>query len=67
MGGGTTGGVNINEQKRAYIEPAEFQKLRRGGKANGYEVDTIVFAGGKMFAGDREPQPFKKLAFDQRG
>jgi hypothetical protein len=63
--GGTSGGINRNEQKRSYIEPAAFQKLRRGGKSNGMIVDTVVFAGGKMFAGDTEPVPFKILSFRQ--
>lgn len=81
-GGGTSGGASRNEQKRAFIEPAAFQKLRRGGAANGFIVDTVVFAGGKMFAGGNgaqrggqprsepprgEPQPFKILAFNQKG
>ncbi len=65
-GGGTHGSVNRSEQKRAYIEPSAFQKLRRGGSANGFIVDAVVFAGGKMFEGRSEPQPFKILAFNQR-
>jgi len=53
--------------RRAYNFGA-FQRLRRGGAANNYTVEAVVFAGGKMFAGDKatEPQPYKILAFNQR-
>jgi hypothetical protein len=62
----TQAGVSRSEQKRAYIEPSAFQKLRRGGPANNYVVDAVVFCGGKLFAGGGEPQPFKILSFPQR-
>jgi hypothetical protein len=59
-------GVTRSEQKRAYIEPSAFQKLRRGGTANNYIVDAVVFCGGKVFAGEKEPQPHKIISFSQR-
>jgi hypothetical protein len=64
--GSRQGGIHRSEQKRAYIEPIEFSKLKRGGKANNYKVHAVVFAGGKMFQGAGEEQPYKIIAFDQR-
>jgi hypothetical protein len=61
----THAGINRSDQKRAFIEPSAFQKLRRGGVANNRVVEAVVFCGGKMFAGEKEPQPFKILAFPQ--
>ncbi len=62
----SSAGVSRSEQKRAYIEPSAFQKLRRGGAANNYVVDAVVFCGGKLFAGEKEPQPYKIVSFPQR-
>jgi hypothetical protein len=59
-------GISRSEQKRAWIEPAAFQKLRRGGKANGYLVDAVVFIGGQVFEGRNGPQPYKLMSFSQR-
>jgi len=59
-------GISRSEQKRAWIEAEVFQTLRRGGKANGYLVDAVVFIGGQMFENRNEPQPFKLLSFRQR-
>jgi hypothetical protein len=64
--GNTHASVNRSEQKRAFIEPSAFQKLRRGGPANNHVVDAVVFCGGKLFAIDKDPQPFKILSFPQR-
>jgi hypothetical protein len=68
VGSSTNSGISVNEQLRSYIQPSAFQRLRRGGAANNYIVEAVVFAGGKMFAGDKanEPQPYKTLAFNQR-
>jgi hypothetical protein len=63
----TNAGVSRHEEKRAWIEPSAFQKLRRGGAANDYLVDAVVFCGGKLFAGEKgEAQPYKLLSFKQR-
>lgn len=60
---GASGGVSRSEQKRAYIEPAEFTTLKRGGQLYGFQVDSIVYKGGTIFEGG---QPFKLLTFNQR-
>jgi hypothetical protein len=65
-GGSANGGVSISDQKREWVPASEFQTLRRGGKANGYEVDAIVYAGGKSFPGEDGPQPFTTLSFEQQ-
>jgi hypothetical protein len=65
-GGSANGGVSISDQKREWVPASEFQTLRRGGKANGYEVDAIIYAGGTSFPGKDGPQPFTKLTFDQQ-
>jgi len=65
--GGTSGGVSRSEEHRPWVLPSEFQTLRRGGLANRKMVDTIIYAAGKTFTdnGKTEPQPFKRLAFEQ--
>jgi hypothetical protein len=40
--------------------------LRRGGEANGFLVDAVVFIGGKQFPGPDGLQPFKLLSFKQQ-
>jgi hypothetical protein len=63
----TNAGVSRHEEKRAWIEPSAFQKLRRGGAAHAYLVDAVIFCGGKLFPNERgEPQPYKILSFRQR-
>jgi len=62
----TNAGVSRHEEKRAFLEPSAFQKLRRGGPGNAYLVDAVVFVGGKLFAGENEAKPYKILSFRQR-
>ncbi len=63
--GGTNAGFSFTQQKRPWVEASELQTLRRGGKANDYKVDTIMFIAGRTFPGKKEPQPYKKLTFKQ--
>jgi hypothetical protein len=65
----TSGGASTNQQKRHYIEAAEFSTLARGGPQNGYQVQCIVYNGGKLFSdprGSAELLPFALLTFNQR-
>jgi hypothetical protein len=65
-GTGTTAGISRNEERRAYLEPSFFQRLRRGGAQNGGLVDAVIFVGGKLFGeGGGEPLPYKVLTFRQ--
>jgi hypothetical protein len=43
---GSSGGVSRNEQKRYYVESAQFTTLRRGGDINGFRVESICYKGG---------------------
>jgi TraM recognition site of TraD and TraG len=64
---GGSAGVSRSDQRRYYVEPAAFTTLRRGGPANEYWVEAIVYAGGKLFPGpNREQLPYKLLTFRQR-
>ena len=60
---GMTGGVSRNEQRRYYVEPAQFTTLRRGGEVNNFLVDAVVYKGGAVFDG----LPYKLLTFSQKG
>ena len=60
---GGSGGVTRAEQKRAYVEPAQFTTLKKGGEIYGYQVESIVYKGGTIFS---DGQPSKLLVFDQR-
>ncbi len=61
-------GISRRDELRPYVLASEFLTLRTGGPGfNNFEVDTIVFSGGKTFAGDNgERVPFKRLTFRQR-
>jgi hypothetical protein len=61
---GSSAGVSRSEQKRYFVEPAQFTTLRRGGDVYGYQVEAIVYKGGHLF---EDGQPFKLLVFNQRG
>ena len=54
--------VTRSDQRRYYVDPAEFTVLRRGGTANHLKVDAIVYNGGHIFAGGL---PYTRLTFDQ--
>ncbi len=55
--------VNVSEQRRHFVEPAEFTVLRRGGTANECQVEVVVYLGGHIFS---DGLPFRRLRIDQR-
>jgi hypothetical protein len=63
-------GVTRSEQRRYFVEPARFTTLKRGGAANNYQVQAIVYNGGHLFptgvAGKEEMLPYKLITFNQR-
>jgi hypothetical protein len=65
----SSGGVNISEDKRFFVEPARFTTLKRGGERNNYQVEAIVYNGGYPFTDPTtgEQVPCSLLTFDQRG
>jgi hypothetical protein len=71
---GETGGLNAgssiqrSEERRYYVEPARFTTLRRGGPSNDYQVQAIVYCGGKLFDDPQggELLPYKLLTFKQK-
>ena len=60
-GGGSNAGSS--ESLEYNVQPGQFLTLRKGGPANGFLVDTIVFQGGRVFNASR--QTFIKTAFRQ--
>ncbi len=62
-GQGGQGSVTRAEQKRAFVEPAAFTTLKRGGDLYHYQVECIAYKGGAIF---ENGQPFKLLVFNQR-
>jgi hypothetical protein len=63
---GTNAGVSRAEQLRFYVEPARFTTLKRGGPQNDFQVETIVYNGGYLFADGNETLPYKFITFNQR-
>ncbi len=63
----THSGITRAEQKREYIQASRFQSLRRGGPQNQFQVDTVVYCGGKLFGQGDEKLPYKILTFRQGG
>jgi len=60
-------GVQRNEERRPFIEPSRFTTLKRGGAANDFEVEAVVYCGGKLFGQKAgTPLPYKLLTFRQR-
>lgn len=60
-------GVTRSQQRRYYVEPAQFTTLKRGGERNNFEVEAIVYLGGYEFTGPNgEKLPFTRLNFKQR-
>src|SRR5205085_5585505 len=41
--------VSRAEQRRRFVEASKFTMLRKGGPANGFQVDCVVFNGGHLF------------------
>jgi len=65
MGGSAHSSLSRTEVKKEYISSAAFQRLRRGGPPD-FQVDTVVYCGGKLFGyGDDERLPYKMLTFRQ--
>lgn len=60
---GASGGVSRSEQRRYFVEPAQFTTLKRGGDAYSFQVECIVYKGGHLFGGGL---PFRLLTFNQR-
>lgn len=59
--------VQRSEDRRHFVEPARFTTLKRGGAEANFEVESIVYAGGKLFEGEgREPVPYTLMRFSQR-
>lgn len=62
-------GTSLNEQRRHFLEPAQFTTLKRGGEAYGGLVEAFVYKGGTLFEtevnGRRELLPYRLLTFRQ--
>jgi hypothetical protein len=69
-GGNQSSGVTRSEQRRYFVEPARFTTLKRGGAANKFQVQAIVYNGGHLFptgaAGKEEMLPYKLVTFNQK-
>ena len=71
-GVGGSMGTSYSEQKRHFVEAAEFTTLLRGGPRNEYCVEAIVYNGGEQFrrygdpAGLHGTLPYTLLRFTQR-
>ncbi len=65
-----SGGVSRSEERRYFVEPAQFATLKRGGEANQFQVQAIVYNGGHLFRSGAdargEPLPYTLLTFNQR-
>ena len=64
-------GASSSQQRRYFVEQARFTTLKRGGPANDYQVECIVYNGGMKFSGvdehgTPEKQPFALITFNQR-
>ena len=73
-GSGTGGGhTETAEQRRFYVEPARLATLKKGGPANGREVETVVYNGGIQYdlhdlaTGKIERVPYALLTLTQEG
>ena len=60
---GTTTGANWGWQQLYKVDPVEFTTLRRGGPANGLEVDAYWFQGGRIF--EETGDTYVKVIFRQ--
>ena len=59
-------GVTRSEQRRYFVEPSRFTTLKRGGEANGFLVEAIVYKGGHLFPHKGGVLPYRLLTFNQR-
>ena len=48
--GSPTSGASVNEQRRYFVEPAQFTTLKRGGPKHSNQVSTIVYNGGHLIS-----------------
>lgn len=65
--GGRSAGLSRSEDRRFFVEPTRFTTLKRGGADHGFTVESIVYNGGKLFAGEgSEAVPFKSISIRQR-
>lgn len=55
--------VSVSQQKRHFVEPAEFTVLRRGGAPNDFQVEVVLYLGGHVF---KDGLPFRRIRIDQR-
>jgi hypothetical protein len=55
--------VNVSQHRRHFVEPAEFTVLKRGGPASSYQVEVIVYFGGRVFG---DELPYRRIRIDQR-
>jgi hypothetical protein len=63
QGGSGSASVNVNPQRRYFVEPAEFTTLKRGGPANDYTVEIVLYLGGRIFG---DGLPYRRVRIDQR-
>lgn len=63
-------GINRSEQRRYFVEPSRFTTLKRGGELNNFQVEAIVYLGGRTFParpdGSGEALPYLMLTFNQK-
>lgn len=55
--------LNWNEQLMAKVRPDEFTRFAKGGDANSYLVQAIIYSGGKRFP---TAETFVRTSFNQR-
>lgn len=64
---GHSSGITLSEQRRYFVEPSRFTTLKRGGEANDFQVQAIVYNGGYRFTDSTgESVPYRLLTFNQR-
>ena len=66
MEGHHSSGVSRSDQRRYYVEPAQFTTLKRGGAAHEFQVEAIVYNGGHLFENGSESLPYKLITFNQK-
>jgi len=62
--GGGGGSTTVNESAEFQVDPYAFTILRKGGPESGFEVDSIVFQGGRIW--ERSGKTFLPVSFRQR-
>ena len=59
-------GVTRSQDKRYFVEPAEFTTLLRGGPQFNFQVEVICYMGGHLFGnGGEQRLPYKRIIFNQ--